>query len=815
MESLHSGAGWGSFCRFGLGERSCLRQQLLIWAIWLLVSFVLCAGGAQAQSTSYVYDANGRVVAVTANNGTSEQYSYDTLGHVSQVEAPLSPGQLAFFAFVPTHGVGGAQVTINGQGFDSTPANNAVSFNGTVAMVLSASATQLVVTVPNGATTGPISVTVGGQTVASASPFVIDNTSALPSITLVSPMIVAAGGMVTVTGTNLDPVPGNSAVQMGDVDVLSFSSLTNTQLQYAAITSGYVTLETPYGEAASASPVIVLPGGVTAASVVSSGYATSGGVPVALNVGAAGQIGAVLFEANAGKSLSLQASGITSTASNINYEIYAPGNVLIQQGTVSATSPSIHLPNLVVSGTYLATFQPDTAGAQLSIALETDAALVTSSLLPIATNTAWRSERLTFNVTTPGNVEMTLANLAVVGGSGNGIQMNVYNSSGTNVATYDCYASNPGASCRDSLWNLVAGTYSVVLTPTSGGSFQVSAVLQPDAMGPALALNTPVNVNLGVGQVERLTFNANAGDTVSLQLSAVSTTNPAGQAMYVQVYSPNGGVITPTGFYSTFNATSANMVDLSDLPASGTYTVVVCMPYGTPGSAQLTLVPGVTGTLPSSGSPQNYSADAAGQNINLSFTADAGDNMELTFANISVPGSSNGGFEVYVYDPSGTNVATYDCYASNPGASCRDSLWNLVVGTYSVVLTPIWGGSIQVSAVLQPDVMEPALTPNTPENVNLGVGQVERFTFNANAGDTDTLQLSAVSTTNPAGQAMYVQVYSPNGGVITPTGFYATFNATSSNEVNLSNLPASGTYTVVVCMPYGTPGSGQLTLVPQ
>ena len=122
---------------------------------------------------------------------------------------------------------------------------------------------------------------------------------------------------------------------------------------------------------------------------------------------------------------------------------------------------------------------------------------------------------------------------------------------------------------------------------------------------------------------------------------------------------------------------------------------------------------------------------------------------------------------------------------------------------------------MQVSALLQPDAMEPALVPNTPVNVNLGVGQVERFTFTANAGATVVLQLSAVNATNPTGQAMFVQVYRPDGGLITPTGFYATFSATSSGAINLSNLPASGTYTVIVCMPYGTPGSGQLALVSQ
>ena len=803
----------------GSSVRECLRRQLDRWlraGVVGLLGFVLLAGGiVHAQSTRYVYDANGRVVAVSANKGTSVQYGYNTLGHASQVSSPLSVGQLAIFSFMPTHGGAGAQVTLQGQGFDSNTANDTVSFNGTVATVLSASATQLVVTVPDGATTGPISVTVGSQTVASASPFVIDDTGAPPSITQVSPVIVATGGTVTVTGTHLDPMPGDTAVQMGGMNAPSLSSVTDTQLQYAAITSGNVTVETPYGQATSASPVIVLPSGVTVASVVSSGYATSGGAPVALNMGAAGQVGAVLFEANAGTWFSLQATGITSTANNINYKIYAPGNVLIQQGTVSATSPTIHLPNLKVSGTYLATFQPDTAGAQLSLAVEANAALVASSSLSIATNSASRSERLTFTVAAPGNVEVTLTNLAVLGGSSNGVQVEAYNAAGSNVGGFVCYSSNPGGAGRLPLWNLAAGTYTVVVTPLGGGTMSFNALLQPDTIGPALTANVPVNINLGVGQVDRLMFNANAGDTVALQLSGVSTT-PAGQQMYVQVYRPDTTPpLATNGWYSIFSTTSSTTVNLQNLPASGTYLVVVSIISGTAGSAQLTWAPSVSGTLVANGNVQGYQANVGGQNVYLTFGADQGDNLELTINGIAISGSSSAGVQVDVYSSNGTDVYSLYCYSTSPSGSCRLPLWNLAAGTYSVVVSPPDVTSrISFNAILTSDIVGPVLAVNTPTTINLAAGQSERLTFNANAGDTVALQLSGVSTT-PAGQPMYVQVYSPGSTPpFSKTSWYSILSTTSSATANLQNLPASGTYLVVISLASGTPGSAQLTLAP-
>ncbi|HUB91173.1 MAG TPA: IPT/TIG domain-containing protein, partial [Dyella sp.] len=169
---------------------------------------LLASNVVRAQTSGYVYDADGRVVAVTAANGSSVQYGYNSLGHTSQVSAPIAAGQLAVFTFMPTHGVTGTQVTIQGQGFDSNAANDTVNFNGTVATVLSASATQLVTTVPSGATTGLISVTTGGQTATSVEAFVVDDSGVPPVITQVNPLIVSSGSTVTVAGSHLDPISG-------------------------------------------------------------------------------------------------------------------------------------------------------------------------------------------------------------------------------------------------------------------------------------------------------------------------------------------------------------------------------------------------------------------------------------------------------------------------------------------------------------------------------------------------------------------------------------------------------------------------------
>jgi RHS repeat-associated protein len=75
-------------------------------------------------------------------------------------------------SITPANGPIGTAVTIVGMHFDPTPSNNALSFNGTAAIVTSATATQITTTVPQGATSGPITVTTPAGS-ASSAPFTV------------------------------------------------------------------------------------------------------------------------------------------------------------------------------------------------------------------------------------------------------------------------------------------------------------------------------------------------------------------------------------------------------------------------------------------------------------------------------------------------------------------------------------------------------------------------------------------------------------------------------------------------------------------
>ena len=132
--------------------------------------------------------------------GNVLEYTYDAAGRIVAVKRQASPG-LAIAGFSPAAGAVGTAVTISGNAFDPTAANNIVKFNGLAATVVTASSTDLVVTVPTGATTGKISITVAGVTATSVQDFVVSIPGA-PTISGFTPLSGVAGASVSVSGTN-------------------------------------------------------------------------------------------------------------------------------------------------------------------------------------------------------------------------------------------------------------------------------------------------------------------------------------------------------------------------------------------------------------------------------------------------------------------------------------------------------------------------------------------------------------------------------------------------------------------------------------
>src|SRR5262249_19029658 len=163
----------------------------------------------------YIYDALGRLRAVIDSGGDTATYNYDAVGNLTSITRQNSTA-LSVVEFSPNSGPIGTTVTIYGTGFSATANQNTVTFNGTVATGNSATATQLVATVPSGATTGLINVTTPGGSASSAAAFTVTGAAGTPTITNFTPTTGVAGASVTITGTNFQTSAATEVVRFNN-----------------------------------------------------------------------------------------------------------------------------------------------------------------------------------------------------------------------------------------------------------------------------------------------------------------------------------------------------------------------------------------------------------------------------------------------------------------------------------------------------------------------------------------------------------------------------------------------------------------------
>ncbi|WAH63909.1 IPT/TIG domain-containing protein [Xanthomonas hortorum] len=309
-----------------------------------IIFFTLLLCTCAALATSFVYDSNGRLVAVTNDAGAAARYQYDKLGNINKIER-FQAGDLAIFDFSPRHGGPGDLVRISGQGFSATASQNTVAFNGVAGSVSAASTSSLTVAVPNGATTGPLSVTVGTKSARTTDNFTVDAQGRLPQISSITPRIASAGTAISVVGKSLQPIVGQTSARLGLRPVV-LSQLSNTQLVFPVPTSagsGKVYVTTPYGTATSAEDLVVVPSDIDAAEVTRAIRLAVDGSAQNISNTTIGQRTAVLFDSRGDDYLSAQFSSIG--AGTVDYALYGMDNKRLAWGTASAGAPREGLNN--------------------------------------------------------------------------------------------------------------------------------------------------------------------------------------------------------------------------------------------------------------------------------------------------------------------------------------------------------------------------------------------------------------------------------------------------------------------------------------
>lgn len=233
------------------------KRALLLPIFVLLCTLGHYAPRAQQGKTTYIYDDKGRLHAVVAPTGEAAIYEYDAAGNITSISRRIYT-TVSILSFTPTSGKDGTTVNIHGTGFSLNPAENAVSFDGAAAQILSNTATEIVTRVPDGATTGPLTVTTPTGTATSRTPFVV---SPPPTITEFAPQIGAPGDAVTITGTDFAAEAANNLVKIGNTPApVSTASATELVASVpAGAVSGRISVTTSSGTATTEADFFVPP----------------------------------------------------------------------------------------------------------------------------------------------------------------------------------------------------------------------------------------------------------------------------------------------------------------------------------------------------------------------------------------------------------------------------------------------------------------------------------------------------------------------------------------------------------------------------
>jgi RHS repeat-associated protein len=419
----------------------------------------------------------------------------------------------------PLLGAVTATVTLTGTNFGATQGSSTVAFNGTVAPVTAWSDTSITTSVPAGATTGQIKVTVGGVTTSGLS-FTVVPTATLSTV---SPTSGAVGASIVLTGTNFGASKGSSTVNFNGT-VASTSAWSDTSVT-AAVPSG-----------ATSGPVTVTVGSVSTSGIaftvvptatLSTRSPTSGpvGTVVTLtgtNFGSTQGTSTVTFNGTVAPVSAWSASSITTSVPSGA----TTGNIRVHVGGVQTSGLSF----TIVPTPTISSIAPASSAVGASVVINgtnygaTQGTSTVKFNSTTATVTSWSATSITATVP---NVATGAANVTITVGS-----LTSTPSSFTVVPTATLSLVTPSTA---------AAGASVVLSGTNFGATQGSSVVKFGTVAAAVtswsATSVTATVPAGAAGPVTVTVGGVATGGVSFTLMPTAT---------LSSLSPTSGIVGST-----------------------------------------------------------------------------------------------------------------------------------------------------------------------------------------------------------------------------------------------------------------------------
>jgi YD repeat-containing protein len=734
---------------------------------------------------SYVYDELGRLVGVIDQGGQAAVYSYDAVGNLMSISR-LAASQTAIIRFSPGIGVVGTSVTIWGTAFSATASQNTVTFNGTAATVIASSPSQIVTSVPAGATTGPITVTTPAGSATSSTVFTVGSATGAPVITGFSPAIGAIGTPVTITGSGFEAVASNNRLAFDGISGTVNSAASTTLASTTPVAgSGHISLTTPNGTATSSSDYFIAPPPHVATDVGFTGRAAIGGTAT-VTLSTSTQLGLLIFDGTEGQKVSLSISNISISGAP-DVQVLNPDTSLLTHLALSfQTSAYIDTFTLPYTGTFTIAVVPgigSTAGS-MTVTINNAGDLtgaITPGGSPVTVNITVPGQNayLTFGGTASQRISLLISQCNVCCFSGS--QAYVLKPDGTTLASIGL-ANN----FLDVLTLPSTGTYTIVLDPVLNDTGTTTLTLYnvpADATGTLTSGNS-LGVNITTpGQNASLTFSATAGQQLSVDLTG-STIQSSG----VAVYRPDG-----TALVSPFIASPGEtFIDGTAIPVTGTYTLVID-PFSTnTGSltATIYLFNDQSGTIATDGTPATVTISTPGQNARMTFSGTAGNFISLDISGATYGSSVNGPASLKIIKPDGTNLVST---AFSTFGNFVDATQLPVTGTYTILIDPASAdtGSVTLKPYTFTDVTGTVPIGGASTTVTTTIpGQNAYVTFSGTAGQVVSLHFTGVTMV-----CLDIGLYTPN--LASQIGSLSS-QCGSSFDLTNQTLPVSGTYTIAL-----------------
>jgi len=702
--------------------------------------------------------------------------------------------------FTPTIGAAGTSVTINGLGFDATPANNVVKFNTTTAVVSTASATQLTVPVPAGATAGHISVTTPAGSAVSAEDFIV-------------PPPGYSAGQFEMAGRLGWPGAGlvftvNSASKLGIALfdgaqgqrlslVLTNMSMNGTYKVFApdgtVIKSGQLipTLNAidlgPLSATGTYSFVMIpttSPGSVTVRVVpeLLGTLQTDGtALPTTLVMGQNARFG---FNVVAGESYSFAMTSFVSAPAGtpLNAYVYrADGSTVANCGAQSGGASWCHFTATETGAYTLFLDPPGLSTASFDGRMNIDFRITLLPDVPngVSLDKPGRNATLSFSVTAGQDVTLNISPIVTSPVNGTGYFL-VFNSSGTRVLL----ANINGSSFTTNLRGLAAGNYNAVVFLFNAPTATFTATMAAETP-PALSVNgiTVTRTATVAGQTLFYTFSGTAGQNLGIGVTNAAYVSGASGTTFMQVLRPDGGGL------ASGNCTIPGrcQISLRGLPSTGTYRLELVTGAAEKLGVGVTLSPSITGTL-TVDTPVNLNFASTGQNAVLTFTTSSIQSLVLMARSMN-------------FNPAGTNVMmnvlnspSSQIAIANGTSTASTSLPNLPVGTYTVAVSNTAAATGSVQVLLSSGT--PVATDGTPVSFSAsGAGEKAYYTFAGTAGQNIGIGLTNMALAPGPFTNIGVVVYKPDGSNLASANCHYTYTGC---QLALRGLPATGTYRIEV-----------------